>query len=122
METKNAIIKSTMLGIEDHGIMSFYLNLDYGGSGQSAGGYCLDNPIKKDGKFFKRIGTASGMSLIMEIMEVSGVSKWEDLPNTHIRVKADQGKVYAVGNILKDKWINFEQFFRDFINLTNETE
>lgn len=119
MEIKNAIIKSTMLGIEDHGIMSFYLNLDYGGSGQSAGGYCLDNPIHQGNTFIRRIGTAGGMSLIMEIMEVVGVGKWEDLKNTHIRVKADNSKVYAIGNILKDKWVDFELFFEEIKAFTS---
>jgi hypothetical protein len=49
IETKNAQIVDTMLGTEDHGIFSFSLNLDYGNSGQNAGGYALDTP-KKDSK------------------------------------------------------------------------
>jgi len=118
METKNAIIESTMLGIEDHGIMSFYLYLNYGGSGQGAGGYCLDTPIKENGTFLRRVGTAEGLSLIMEIMEVVGVQKWEDLPGKHIRVKANQGKVYVIGNILKDKWLDFELFFKEILEFT----
>ena len=40
-EIKNAIITGTYLGIEDHGILTFWLYLDYGGSGQGFGGYQL---------------------------------------------------------------------------------
>ena len=114
METKNAKIKSTMLGIEDHGIMSFMLHLDYGGSGQGAGGYCLDTPIHQGETFIKRVGTAGGMSLIIEIMKVVGVEKWEDLPGKVIRVKAEQSKVHAIGHFMDDEWLDFPRFFEDF--------
>lgn len=114
METKNAVIESTMLGVEDHGIMSFYLYLDYGGSGQGAGGYCLDTAVKNMlGNFDHREGTAKGMNLIMKILDVVGVEKWEDLKGKHIRVKADDGKVYEIGNFLKEKWFNFGTFFKE---------
>jgi len=119
METKNAKITSTMLGIEDHGIMSFMLYLDYGVSVQKAGGYVLDTPIKN---FTRRIGTAEGMSLIMEIMKIVGVEKWEDLPGKHIRVKAERNKVHAIGNYLKDEWLDFEQFFNDITHFTKLIE
>lgn len=71
LEEKNAIIESTMLGWEDHGIMTFYIGLDYGDEGhQHCGGYSLDDP-KKDptGKFLGRFGTSYGMQLIMQIMK-----------------------------------------------------
>ena len=114
MEIKNAKITGTMLGIEDHGIMTFMLHLDYGGSGQGAGGYCLDTPIKLGDTFIKRVGTAAGMSLIMEIMEIVGVEKWEDLQGKHIRAKSDFTGIEAIGHFLEDKWLNFKQFFEEF--------
>lgn len=111
VETKNAKITGTMLGWEDHGILSFMLYLDYGSGGcQGAGGYCLDDYCKhKD----KRIGTASGLNLIMRIMKIVGVEKWEDLKGKHIRAKAEHCRVHAIGNLLKDDWLDFEQFFKD---------
>lgn len=116
IETKNAKITGTMLGVEDHGILSFMLYLDYGGSGQGAGGYCLDTPTKKpDGSFNRRVGTAAGMELIARILRVVGVEKWEDLPGQVIRVQATQNKIRAIGHFLKDEpknWLNFEEFFR----------
>lgn len=112
IETKNALIQSTMLGIEDHGIMSFSLGLDYGGSNQWAGGYALDAPIQKDGRFHKRVGSAEGMTLIMEVLRIVGVESWEKLKGKHIRVKADHGKVYAIGHLLKEDWLDFEEFWK----------
>ena len=113
MEEKNAIIKSTKLGKEDHGIMSFMLHLDYGNSGQGAGGYALDTPIRKNNEFIKRIGSAAGMSLIMEVLKVVGVENWEDLSGTHIRVRAEHSKVYAIGHIMKDDWLDFMEFWKE---------
>jgi hypothetical protein len=111
MEMKNAKIANTMLGREDHGIMSFYLNLDYGGSGQGAGGWCLDTPVHRDGKFSHREGCAAGMDLIGKILETLEVETWEKLPGTYCRVRASWSKVQAIGHPLKDKWLDFEQHF-----------
>lgn len=120
IKEKNAQITSTMLGIEDHGIMSFMLYLNYGdGGGQGAGGWTLDDPVEKDGRFLRRVGTAEGMSLIMAILEVVGVEKWEDLKGQYIRVRQDWNKVHAIGNITKDKWLVFEQFFKDIKQYTD---
>ena len=41
METKNAVIESVRLTTDDHGCLSAWLMLDYGGSGQGFGGYAL---------------------------------------------------------------------------------
>ena len=108
MEIKNAKIESTMLGIEDHGIMTCYLYLDYGDSGhQGFGGYGLDEPKKdKNDEFVGRVGSAWGMQFIMKILDVVGVEKWEDLPGKYVRVEAEHDKVHKIGNITKDKWFS----------------
>ena len=112
---KNARIESSMLGIEDHGILTFMLHLDYGGSGQGFGGYCMDAPLKKqDGTFIRRVGTAQGCDLILRVLEVVGVCKWEDLPGQHIRVVADHCKVHKIGHILKDRWLDIEEHYNSF--------
>ena len=69
-------IKSTLFGVEDHGIMTFWLEFDFGSSGQSFGGYCLDTYSEKEKD---RIGTAGGMDAIIQILKVCGVEKWEDI-------------------------------------------
>ena len=40
--TENAKIRSTHLGKEDHGIMTAYLSLDFGGGCQSFGGFAFE--------------------------------------------------------------------------------
>ncbi len=46
MEIKNAKIEKTTLGFEDHGIMTLFIYLDYGGSGQGFGGYGFGSKSK----------------------------------------------------------------------------
>lgn len=111
-EIKNAQIRSTMLGVEDHGIFSCILSLDYAGSGQGFGGYALDEyePQRK-----ARFGTAYGMEFIKRILDTLEVDKWEALKGQHIRADADHGKVYGIGHIIKDKWFYPEKDLKDFI-------
>lgn len=114
VETKNARITSTTLGYEDHGILTCMLMLDYGDCGaQGFGGYGLDSYVKDRET---RVGTEYGMQFIIEILNTVGVEKWEDLVGKHIRVKADWGKVHAIGNVLSDKWFNPEEFWEKYKN------
>ena len=84
---KNAIITSTCLGREDHGIMTCWLNLDYGGSAQGFGGYALERA-----------------TFITKILDTLGVASWEKLPGTMLRVRQDNGRVHAIGHFIKDVW------------------
>lgn len=103
IETKNARITSTTITIEDHGCLSAWLYLDYGGSGQGFGGYALDawDPLLK-----KRVGVAWGCEYLRRILEVLEIGTWEKLPGALIRVRADHGKVHAIGHPLKDQWFS----------------
>lgn len=104
---QNAVIESTMLGQEDHGILTCFLMLNYGGSGQGFGGWALDEPRRDSAdKFLGRFGTAWGMQFIAGVLKVLEVSSWEKLPGTHCRADADHGKVYRIGHILKDRWFD----------------
>lgn len=102
IETKNARIEGTMLGMEDHGIFTFMIDLRYNGSGQGAGGICLGD----------KVGSICG-PMIVRILEVVGVMSWEKLPGKSIRVKAEHAKVHAIGHYLEDKWLNFADFADD---------
>ncbi len=103
MEIKNAIITGTMLGYEDHGIFTAGIYLDYGGSSQMFGGYVLDVYLKS---IDERKGTAYGHQWIIDVLKTLEVEKWESLPKTHVRVKADFNKVRAIGHYFKDKWFD----------------
>lgn len=98
---KNAVITSTQLGHEDHGILTCFLNLDYGGVGQGFGGYGLDRYCKETER---RLGTAYGLAFIMRILDVLEVANWENLTGEHCRVDAEHSKIHGIGHILKDKW------------------
>ena len=100
MEIKNAIIKSARIISDDHGLLSAWLMLDYGGSGQGFGGYCLYLP-----KSFTHHQLLSHAGhFIWRCMEIADVTEWSKIAGKTIRVKADHGGVEAIGHIVKDDW------------------
>ena len=107
---KNAKIRSTMLGREDHGIMTFMIYIDANGFSCGIGGYSLD---EFDSTTKTRVFRAESMEAISKILEVVGVDKWEDLPGKYIRFE-DNGlgsTVNKIGNIIDDKWFDMESYF-----------
>ncbi len=101
----NAKITGTMLGVEDHGILTCYLYLDYGDHGcQSFGGYSLDRFDGPREAKTMRTGTAYGMEFVARVLRVVGVDSWEKLKGSVCRVKMTHDKVYAIGNLLSEKW------------------
>lgn len=118
---QNAKIESTMLGYEGHGIMTFYLYLDYGGSGQGFGGYALD---AYDQRKKKRVGHKSFGEAVAEILRVVGVEKWEDLKGQFVRVEYPEGwnqTITGIGHVLEDKWFRPKEFFSSPTD-TNQTK
>lgn len=79
----NAIIKSTSLGWEDHGILTAYLHCEWPGAGVGVGGFGLDE-FDERGK--PRKGTAYGLDHIMRLLETVGVNSWEKLPGKNVIV------------------------------------
>lgn len=112
-ETRNARIASTMLGVEDHGILTCMLHLECGGVGQGFGGYTFDEYGENDKA---RHGVAFGMEFIRRVLKVVGVQKWEDLPGKYIRADADNSKVYRIGHITEDKWFDPQELAEEARN------
>ena len=110
MEIKNAKISSTMLGREDHGIMTFMIYIDGYGFRCGIGGYCLD---EFSSSTQTRVFRAESMEAISKILEVVGVDKWEDLPGKYIRIEYNGlgSTVTKIGNIIEEKWFNLKEFF-----------
>jgi hypothetical protein len=107
VEDKNAVITHASITNDDHGILSAWLTLDYGGCGQGFGGYCLYLP--KDCKHHTLLSPAG--HFIWRVMEVAGVSEWSKLVGKTIRVRAEFDGVKAIGHIVKDDWFNPSEDF-----------
>jgi hypothetical protein len=105
METRNAVIESARITNDDHGLLSAWLGLDYGGSGQGFGGYALYLP-----KSFRHHDDAKALNyaghFIWRVMEVAGVSEWGQLKGKTVRVRCEHSKVHAIGHIVKDDWFD----------------
>ena len=99
-EVKNAIIESAKITTDDHGCLSAWISLDYGGTGQGFGGYVLYLPM-----LFKHhdMNSVAG-HFIWRGMEVAGVTEWDKLAGKAIRVKARDDGVKAIGHIVNDDW------------------
>lgn len=94
----NATIDETMLGIEDHGIFTCVLYLDYGDSStQGFGTHDLRGAWCSD--------------YLQKLLNVCGVDEWEKLKGQNIRVRfggepAGWGNmIEAIGHITKDIWL-----------------
>jgi hypothetical protein len=96
-EVKNAKIAGTSLSSADHGMLSSFIRLDYGGSEQGFGGYCLYNQ-----NFVSEPSFAGHW--IWRVMEVVGVDEWSDLKGNTVRAKIEKGMVVAIGHIIEDRW------------------
>lgn len=111
----NAQIKSTSLGPCDGPAFTLYLSLDIqDGGGVCIGGIALD---EYDEKKEERVGSAYGMNVIKRVLEVAGVRKWEELVGKYIRIKCGGigSEVTKFGNLMKDDWMDFTTFGKEFI-------
>lgn len=100
IEIKNAVIKSARITADDHGLLTVWVMLDYGGSGQGFGGYELYVP--KGFKYFETKSLAG--HFIWRVMEIAGVTEWAKIVGKTVRVRSDHSAVSAIGNIIKDDW------------------
>lgn len=94
---ENATIESTRLG-PGRGAMTYLITVETGPTGgivQSAGGLNLLG--------FRWFGLH-----LLTILKVAGVDVWENLPGKNIRIATVDGKITAIGHIVKDRWVTIE--------------
>ena len=102
MQETNAVITSAEITNDDHGLLSAWVYLDYGGSGQCFGGYSLYLPSS-----FKHHGGPNYAGhFIWRVMEIAGVEKWSRLKDKTVRVRYEHEKVHAIGHIINDDWFS----------------
>ena len=102
IEVKNAVITKASITNSDHGVLSAWLDLDYGGSGQGFGGYSLYLP--KHFTHHRVAGPNYAGHFIWRVMEIAGVERWDQLAGKTIRVRAEHSGIEAIGHIIKDDW------------------
>ena len=114
-EAEIGTIKSTMLGIEDHGWLTFMLHLNFVGSGQGAGSYMLDCWDKDKNKNMPLLWTGA---IIRRILEVVGVDEWERLQGRTVVALRDKPWDIIRGLMsappAEPKYVIFEDLFEEF--------
>lgn len=107
---KNAVIERVSIDDAQRGVLSAWLYLDYGGSGQGFGGHALYLPKSFDHHELKSYAG----HFIWRCMEIAGVTSWDAIKGKTIRVKTDGefGMIIAIGHIVKDDWFCPEQDFK----------
>lgn len=109
---RNAKIIDTRLTMEDHGCLTFFLTLQGDGWGVNFGGYAIAHGYRNAKTFKAEDG--HGLEAMMQIMDVVGVDRWEDLKGKDIRAKStwrNGAPVDIIGNLIEDKWFNIREFF-----------
>lgn len=102
---QNAIISAATLRIERGFILDSWVHCDYGGCSQGFGGFALY--LNKTAKHHSVLSEAGHW--IYRVMEIAGVEDWAHLKGRAIRVRATDGRINAIGHIIKEDW-----FFPDF--------
>lgn len=107
-------IRSTSLGMQDHGIWTAYLHCEGAETGVGVGGYALDTTPVEIGGEKRRAGSSFGMDHLMQICKTVGVEKWEDLPGKAIYVLYDKASHWGqspkgIANIDTGEALIFEE-------------
>jgi len=109
MKVKNAIITSTTIDDGGRNMLTAWLHLDYGGSGQGFGGYVLYLPSD----YANHGGPNFAGHFIFRCMQIAGVDSWDKIKGKSIRVYIEDGLIKGIGHIVKDDWFfpknEFEQ-------------
>jgi hypothetical protein len=100
LELENAVIEYAEIRNDDHGVLTAWIGLKYKDSSQGFNGYALYLPSN-----FKhhKLESPAG-HFIWRVMEIAGVSRWEDLKGKTVRARHTQGQIWEIGHIINDDW------------------
>lgn len=100
----NAVVSGISIGIDRGFALTIRIFVDYGGSGQSFGGYCLANlsRIQKGEDRYSNLMTI----WIAELMRVFEVECFDYIAGKPCRVKIIDGKIVEIGHFLKDSFFS----------------
>ncbi|MHC5536844.1 hypothetical protein ACYOEI_01060 [Singulisphaera rosea] len=103
-EIRNAVIERAVINDAERGMLTAWLQLNYGGTGQGFGGYALYLPKTYS---HHKVESPAG-HFIWRCMEIAGVTSWDAIAGKTIRVKLDKpgfgGSILGIGHIVKDDW------------------
>lgn len=104
MRTINGIIIDTYLGISPIGRFTFKISVKCERKIVTIGEYIMDEK-GENGEF--KIPNKT-LDIILQIMGVIGVERWEDLKGKYVRINDNEwGETSEIiGNIVEDKWYN----------------
>lgn len=102
----NAVITSADVTLDRDFILSSWLMLDFGGSGQGFGGYVLGGlPDTRAGQHHEQKNIAA--IWLVGVLQAAGVTKLSEAVGKVIRVRRadDFGEILAIGHAVKnDRW------------------
>lgn len=104
-EERIARIDGVRLGWESHGIFSCSLDLNYGSSGQGAGGWALDAPPVA-GEGWRR-GTAFGMQWVQALMRAVGVDDFGEIAGRTVLALIEDDRVVGIKALPTEIGITF---------------
>lgn len=109
---ENARIKFVDLSMADHGVLTLRIGLDGGAWGCTYGCYAIGKGYLGASEF---TGYGDGLESVMRIMDVVGVSKFNDMVGKYVRVATIglSAPIKIIGNVIEDRWFDITSFFED---------
>jgi len=89
MDIINAKIKYSFLGVDENS--SLYCQIAF--EGKNGSSYTTSKIV------------FSNISFIKDILNTLEVRSWEELSRKFARIKTDDKRVVAIGNLIEDKWV-----------------
>lgn len=102
-ELVNGLVKSADLIKEDHGMLTFLVDLQGPGWGQGFGTYNLQGYRGVRGKGFV-IGSSLGCTMLLCLLDVFNAWSLIKLAGAPCRVYRTHSQVVAIGDFLEDRW------------------